>query len=221
MNNEVGAKSVAELARLLAPDSEGDLNDLRFTSIKASKHDLNLLLQQLSRSSNANRLTRLRLSYVEINEFVLMQSLTQTVYNLPQLQELNLCAVHMHGKQFAELMTVIQEQCGQLAYLNLSQNQVPLNKEWLTLFVSELSTMICESQKLIDINLAGMNLRESVSEIMLPLAKSKTLQAIHLSDNNIPRKLERRLLKLFGIQQEAGAEDFSIAGGIDMKLVRR
>ena len=70
-------------------ESEGVLSDLRLVRIKSTKHDLNSLLQCLANSSY-NRLTRLRLSHVEIDEFVLMESLKSMILNVPQIQELNL-----------------------------------------------------------------------------------------------------------------------------------
>ena len=42
------------------------------------------------RINMSNRLTRLRISHVEMNEFVLMESLKSMVSNVPQIQELNL-----------------------------------------------------------------------------------------------------------------------------------
>lgn len=89
VHNEIGAKSIVELEKLVSKESDGDLQDLRFTRIKSTKHDLNMLLQALAKPENS-RVTRLRLSHVEINEFVLMESLKRMVLNLPQIQELNL-----------------------------------------------------------------------------------------------------------------------------------
>ena len=68
---------------MLANETEGELSDLRITRVKSTKHDLNLLLQALSKASN--RLTRLRLSHIEIDEFVLMESLKSMVFNVPYL----------------------------------------------------------------------------------------------------------------------------------------
>ena len=48
VNNEIGAKSIAELEKLLSSDAEGDLSDLRMTRVRSTKHDLNLLLQALA-----------------------------------------------------------------------------------------------------------------------------------------------------------------------------
>ena len=83
VNNEIGAKSIAQLSKMLQAENECDLSDLRITRVKSSKHDLNMLLQALSKSTN--RLTRLRLSHIEIDEFVLMESLKTMVYNVPQI----------------------------------------------------------------------------------------------------------------------------------------
>ena len=48
VNNEIGAKSIVELEKLLSSDAEGDLSDLRLTRIRSTKHELNLLLQALA-----------------------------------------------------------------------------------------------------------------------------------------------------------------------------
>jgi len=63
-----------------------------------------------------------------------------------------------------------------------------------------LVTMISNSPKLIDLDLSGMNFRSNVKMIQWPLAKSKTLQAIHLSDNNVPKAVEINMLMVFGIK---------------------
>jgi len=78
VNNEFGQKSVHQLQKMLAVDSEGDIRDLRMTHIKATKHDLNLLLESLA--DGAIKLTRLRISQVNIDEFVLMSSLKRISY---------------------------------------------------------------------------------------------------------------------------------------------
>ena len=44
VNNELGAKSIAQLEKLLSSEAEGELSDLRITRVKITKHDLNLLL---------------------------------------------------------------------------------------------------------------------------------------------------------------------------------
>lgn len=77
--------------------------------------------------------------------------------------------------------------------------------------------MIKSSSKLIDINLSGMNFKENVKEIQWPLAKSKTIQAIHLSDNNIPKAVEINMLMVFGVKSAEGDAEFSIAGKLDPK----
>lgn len=103
------------------------MSDLRLTGVKSTKHDLNLLLQAIARKSSS-RLTRLRLSHVCIDEFILMDSLKSMVFNVPQIQELNLQNINVHGRMLAELMEVINENCQQIQYLNLSYNSLPLNK---------------------------------------------------------------------------------------------
>ena len=101
-----------------------------------------------------------------------MDSLKMMVDSMPQLQELNLQAINIHGRQLAELMERISENCQRIKYLNISYNTLPMNKEWLKPFLSHLVTMIKSSSSLIDINLSGMNFKEDVKEIQWPLAKS-------------------------------------------------
>ena len=45
-----------------------------------------------------------------------------------------------------------------------------------------------------------MNLRNNVRTLMWPLARSKTLQSIHLSDNNINAVTMTHLALVFGIK---------------------
>ena len=75
--------------------------------------------------------------------------------------------------------------------------------------------MIKTSSSLIDIDLSGMNFKENVKDIQWALAKSKTLQAIHLSDNNIPKAIETNMLMVFGVKSNEGDAEFSIAGKLD------
>ena len=83
--------------------------------------------------------------------------------------------------------------------------------------MTHLVTMIKESAKLIDINLSGMNFKDSVKEIQWPLSKSKTIQSIHLSDNNIPKAAETNMLMVFGVKSNEGDAEFSIAGKLDAR----
>lgn len=48
VNNEIGSKSVEELEKLISSAHEGQVNDVRITRVKTSKHDLNMLLRALS-----------------------------------------------------------------------------------------------------------------------------------------------------------------------------
>jgi len=220
INNEIGAKSIAQLARILSSDHESDLNDLRITAVKSSKHEVNLLLQALAKCTN--RLVRLRLSHIQINEFVLMESLKQMVFNMPHIQELNLSFINVHGRQLADLMEVIQDNCQQIQYLNLSYNSLPSNLTWQQKFLHHLVILINTSSKLIDIDLSGMNLRENVKAIQWPLAKSKTLEAIHLSDNNLPKPTEINMLMVFGVKCSGDdVDNFSITAKLDPRLLKR
>ena len=82
--------------------------------------------------------------------------------------------------------------------------------------------MINSASKLIDINLSGMNFREHVKAIQWPLAKSKTLQAIHLSDNNIPRAIEINMLMVFGVKSLDDASDASsLTAKLDPRTLKR
>ena len=48
------------------------------------------------------------------------------------------------------------------------------------------------------------------------MARSTTVQAIHLSDNNIPKATEINMLMVFGIKSQDDSEgNFSISSNID------
>ena len=127
----------------------------------------------------------------------------------------------MHGRHLADLMEVINENCAQIQYLNLSHNALPLHQEWCDTFIIHLLNMINVSSKLILLNLSGMNFREHVKAIQWPLSKSKTLQSIHLSDNNIPKAVETNLLMVFGIKSNDSGDELSIAGKLDPRQYKK
>ena len=56
----------------------------------------------------SKRLTKLRISNIDINDIVLMTRMNETIYNLPQLVELNLSSLKMNGGKLAELMYNIE-----------------------------------------------------------------------------------------------------------------
>jgi len=118
-------------------------------------------------------------------------------------------------------MEVISENCAQIQYLNLSYNSLPLHREWCGHFLTHLLNMINTSSKLIDINLSGMNFRDNVKAIQWPLAKSKTLQSIHMSDNNIPKAAETNMLMVFGIKSNDSGEEISLAGKLDPRQLKK
>ena len=71
-----------------------------------------------------------------------------------------------------------------------------------------------ESDKLVLLDISGMNLRHHVREIMWPLARSRTLQSIHLSDNNINAVTMTHIFLVFGIKDPGDKIDLdSVTGG--------
>lgn len=56
----------------------------------------------------SKRLTKLRISNIDINDIVLMTKMNETIYALPQLVELNLSSLKMNGGKLAELMYNIE-----------------------------------------------------------------------------------------------------------------
>ena len=65
-----------------------------------------------------------------------------------------------------------------------------------------------------------MNFRDHVKRIQWPLSKSKTLQSIHLSDNNIPKATEINMLMVFGIKC-MDASDASFVGKLDPRQLKK
>ena len=127
-------------------------------------------------------------------------------------------AVNIHGKQLSELMEYIEEHCKNIMYLNLSYNSLPRERADLWCFLEHLITAINTFPKLIDLNISGMNFASNVKAIQWPMAKSKTLQSIHLSDNNIPPAVLTNMLMVFGIKDQDSGEDTGITGKLDQKF---
>ena len=76
------------------------------TAIKCTKKLLIDLLESIGMASK--RLTKLRISNIDINDIVLMTKMNETIYALPQLVELNLSSLKMNGGKLAELMYNIE-----------------------------------------------------------------------------------------------------------------
>ena len=129
-----------------------------------------------------------------------MKQLNETVVCLHQLTELNLSSLKINGGQLADLMWNIYEECSNMQILNISYNILPRKEDCRTKFLDNLVKLVLESDKLIDLDISGMNLRNNVKVIMWPLARSRTLQSIHLSDNNITSVTTTHLLMVFGIK---------------------
>ena len=55
----------------------------------------------------------------------MIESLNKMVRNMTQIQELNLQSIGIHGKQLSELMEIIEENCKNIKYLNISYNVLP------------------------------------------------------------------------------------------------
>ena len=108
---------------LVGGEGESEVSDLRLTAIKCTKKILFDLLEAIRMASA--RLTKLRISNVDVNDIVLMTKMNETVYALPQLVELNLSSLKMNGGKLAELMYNIADTCTNLSILNISYNVLP------------------------------------------------------------------------------------------------
>ena len=65
-------------------------------------------------AEQTNKLQRLRLSNVETDEFVLMDSINRMIPVMQKIKELNLSCINIHGRQFADLMQSIKENCNNI-----------------------------------------------------------------------------------------------------------
>ena len=84
-----------------------------------------MLFKMIKNATGNKRLTRLRISYIEIDDRVLMNALVDMIKSLDHLIELNLKAIQINGKAFSQLMQTIQENLQMITYLNLSYNTLP------------------------------------------------------------------------------------------------
>ena len=114
----------------------------------------------------------------------------------------------------ADLMWIIYDTCMNMSFLNLSYNILPTQTAYRKRFLESLIRLVTESDKLVDLDISGMNLRHHVREIMWPLARSRTLQSIHLSDNNINAVTMTHIFLVFGIKDPGDKIDLdSVTGG--------
>ena len=67
------------------------------------------------------------------------------------------------------------------------------------MFLEILVKLIEGSQKLQHLVLESVYLQSRVTLIMWPIYRSKSLQAVHLNDNEIPDKIMSTVLEVFGI----------------------
>ena len=185
----------------MGDEGESEVYDLRLTAIKCTKKVLYDLLEAISMASK--RLIKLRVSNIDINDIVLMTKMNETIYALPQLVELNLSSLKMNGSKLADLMQNIEHTCTNLSVLNISYNVLPTQESYHRKFMNSLLSIISESHKLIDLNISGMNLRNNIRNLMWPLARSRVLQAIHLSDNNLNAVTLSHVHLVFGIKDAA------------------
>lgn len=212
VNNELGLKSIGALQHICSSSSKIELKELRLTNLKVTKNDLNELIKALGGPGCV--LNRIRLSYVEISDFVTMKNLNTMVLQMPQLVELNVKHSNLSGVLFCNLIEILLN-CANLANLNISYNTVPSEKEKRDDFLENLVKLIEESSKITDIDLSHLNLKFDVVKLMWPLARSRTLQSIHLSDNQISQHLYQNLLMAFKVKQDAETGDLqSIATAV-------
>lgn len=66
---------------LVGGEGESEVSDLRLTAIKCTKKSLFDLLEAIRMA--CARLTKLRISNVDVNDIVLMKKMNETVYALP------------------------------------------------------------------------------------------------------------------------------------------
>lgn len=98
-------------------------------------------------------------------------------------------------------MAAVEESCVQLQYLNLSNNSLSadLKNEHSITFCKKLMMLIDVSDKLVHLNLSSMCLQSRVTIMMWSIMRSKSLQGVHLSNNEIPKSVLRTILFAFGI----------------------
>lgn len=160
------------------------------------------LLEGISR---AKSLKCLRLSHLQINDSVLVGELTKSLRMLPELCELNLSYQGFLPQQLNDIMFTIAEHYPRLQMLNLSGNPLPTkDNKYSQSFMDNLIRFIEneENTKLVDLDLSTMNLQSSVERLTWPVAKSKTIQSLHLSNNEIPNNVLTDLLMVFGIRKD-------------------
>lgn len=111
-------------------------------------------------------------------------------------------------------MRAIKEACYNLNDLNLSQNSLSgdIKNEHSLMFCESLCQFVESNRNLKHLNLERMCLQQRVKTIMWSIYRSASLQAVHLSDNDISSKILKSLLFVFGIPDANSGDLFDACG---------
>ena len=103
-------------------------------------------------------------------------------------------------------MSVIASSGDSLKQLDLSHNALAaeLSNKAAISFIEQTVAFMDASVSLQHLNLSSVNLRSRVLQIMWPAARSRSLIAIHLDNNEIPSAQLPYVFAAFGIKTSAG-----------------
>lgn len=94
---------------------------------------------------------------------MLVRELIKGIKALPELRELTLSYQGFLAIQLNEIMQIISESFPKLAFLNLSGNPLPIKENRHSEgFIQNLLKLIEKSERLADLDLSDMNLRDKV-----------------------------------------------------------
>lgn len=145
---------------MLQGDNGIQIFELRMAGVKIASQDLTILLKGIQSS---NSLQCLKLSKLQINDPVLVRELIKGIKALPELRELTLSYQGFLAIQLNEIMQIISESFPKLAFLNLSGNPLPIKENRHSEgFIQNLLKLIEKSERLADLDLSDMNLRDKV-----------------------------------------------------------
>jgi hypothetical protein len=98
-----------------------------------------------------------------------------------------------------------------IAVLNLSGNPLPdKDSKYSLSFIANLLRFIeIENSRLVDLDLSSMNLKNRMEKLQWAIKHSKSLLAVHLSNNELTPPVMADLLMVFGIRMNKYKQSFT------------
>ena len=212
-NNELGPRSIAVLDNLINLTIFNSLSDLKLSNLRMSESSISLLFEALSKNYTLNKI---RISGIHLGNTRKITLLTQSLRENRTLAELDLSWAGLTLRQQVLIYTELKDN-NSIRSLNMAYNTFPKlvkraeeykeeareteERELSERLLDILKDLIGDCDKLMHLDLTGCNLGRRISDLAPALGKSVSLQAVHLSQNEIPNDVKEELFNRMNINK--------------------